>query len=1023
MQDDFRTENGVLLSFTGNEHSVVVPEGVKIIGNEAFRGMAWITDILLPEGLEEIGDSAFKGCRLLRSINFPKGLKKIGELAFHRCHSLETVILPDTVESLGKGTFLYCDGLKRIEAYGVKRLETQTFANCTQLFRIGLNSGVDCSNFKKDVFTGCLGIKDISLSGGYSYHTENLISALITDKEVDPVVSAIAESLFQSLEFEDGVLRKLHVNLRSFELPEGIRVIEKGCFLDKKGIVFIIFPESLERIAPNAFGNCINLEQITLKKPDIIVDEGAFRGCSNLKSVSIGGSVYTLGGIGRGESIPFIIRQISDQLISDFYISGRVLMSYSGSEERVTVPEGVEVIGESCFEGNERLDRVIMPDTVREIHDNAFRNCICMQSVAVPESLKKIGRGAFENCRKLLRFTVPSGLESVGFAAFRGCVSLENDAFEKGTPAPAAIEEHTYGEDDIPAYSRCNDASITEFVLDRPCVIGKYAFSGCPSLRTVMIDAPGCVIEKNAFEKCPSLRKIRVSAGRIEKGAFAFCRELEEAEISGVTALDDEVFAGCTSLRKVTLSEELTKLGRRCFDECISLAAPDLRNIKVIGERAFERCDSLTEVHLTQAEVGYHAFADCSELRIIRLDSATSLQSGAFSGCTSADTVELDGTEYRFTGFAQSKNTADNELPLKVQEVIGSVFSCFDVNRKNGIVKYKGDAVKVRIPEDIVSAEDEAFRDRLRVSEIIFPEGFKYSGRLTFAGTGWIERKRRESPFNIINGLLIDAAACGEKAVIGEGIRRICSWAFAGNTQLKELIFENDRITVDYFAFRNCINLKTVRFSDGPAYTLERYDDLSKKDYPELIRRIFSECINCFKLTDDGVLTESTGNIRELVFPEGIREIADQVYAECNLLESILLSEETEIIGRSAFKSSKWLRAVGNAGGLKKIGAQAFSGCRSLESIDLSDALETVGKRAFEHCCELREIHISNKLTAIPERAFFRCKSLKRVFIPASVREIGPQAFAFCSELREVVFEDRSGIKMAEDAFAWCDKL
>ena len=1023
MQNGFVTENGILISFGGEEHSVTVPDGVRVIGREAFRGMAWITDITLPEGLEKIGANAFKGCRQLKNINFPDSLKMIGDFAFHRCHSLEAVTLPNTVESLGKGTFLYCDNLKSIKAYGVKRIETQTFANNTSLCSIGLNSGIDCSNFRADVFTGCLGIKDISLSDGYSYHTANLISALISDEEVNPVVRAIADSLYQSIEISDGVLYKLHVNLRSFELPEGIRAIAKGCFLDKKGIVSITFPESLEHIDSTAFGNCINLEQITLKDPDLTVDEGAFRGCSNLKRVCIGREVYELGRIDCGEGTPLIIRQISDQILSDFYISGKVLMSYIGSEERVTVPDGVEVIGESCFEGNEKLDRVIMPDTVCEIHQNAFKNCICMQSAVMSEKLKTIGRSAFENCRKLIRFNVPEGLENIGFAAFRGCVSLENEGFEKGTPTAEKPMERSYAEDSIIPYSRCFDASLTELVISDPIVIGRYAFSGCPNLTSVTVNAPDCVIEEYAFEKCPSLRTVKVTAGSIGKGAFSFCRKLETAEICGAAELSDETFAGCTALRKICISDTVSVIGRRCFDECTSLESFDFKHIRQIGERAFERCDSLSEVCFSNAKVGYHAFADCSGLERICLDSDTGLQSGAFFGCTFADTVLLDGEEYRFSEYSDSKNTAGSRFPLRVQEVIGSVYSCFEVSRKNSIIKYKGDAVRVRIPDDIVSAEDEAFRDHLRVSCIVFPQGFRYSGRLTFSGTGWLEKKRREAPYNIVNGLLIDAVCCGEKAVIGDDIKRICSWAFAGNTELRELVFKTDHITVDYFAFRNCINLKTVRLADGSCYTLEKCSDLTEKDYPELVGRIFSECINCFKLAENGILAESTGNIKDLVFPEGIKAIADQVYMECNLLESLALSSDTEVIGKSAFKNSKWLKKVTKAGSLKRIEAHAFSGCKSLESIDLSDSLEYLGKRAFEHCCELREIHISDKLTAIPERAFFRCKSLRKIFIPYSVREIGAQAFAFCTELCEVVFEDRNGTVIADDAFEWCDRL
>ena len=1023
MQEKFTVEGGVLKAFGGDEHSVVIPEGVKAIGSHAFKGMAWITDITLPEGLVEIGDNAFKGCRQLKNINFPESLQRIGELAFHRCHSLETVTLPKGVTRLEKGTFLYCDGLKTITAPGVKSLGTQTFANNTQLCDITLSNETDCSNFNNDMFTGCLNIKSISLSDGYHYHTENLFSALISGADVHPVVKSIAESIFQSVEFDRGILYKLHVNLRSFELPEGIRVIEKGCFLDKKGIVSISFPEGLERIGSNAFCNCISLEQIALKDPCVTVDDGAFKGCSNLKRVVIGESVYTLGGLYADEGTPYIIRQISDQILSDFYISGKTLMSYTGGEERVTIPEGVEVIGESCFEGNERLDRVIMPDSVHTIQENAFRNCICMQSVVMSQSLETICGGAFENCKKLIRFNVPASLERVGFAAFRGCTSLEVGGFETGTPDAVRPSERKYGSDDIAPYSFCMDSTVTEVNIDKPIVIGKYAFSGCPGLKTVSISAEGCVIEKYAFEKCPALERVSVLAGKIEKGAFSFCERLEKAEISGVTALDDEVFAGCTALKEISVCDTLSVIGARCFDECISLEGFDFGSIKVIGERAFERCDSLRQVRLTGVDAGYHAFADCSGLESIIIDSSTRLNAGVFFGCTYAGSVTLDGQEYKFSSFSQSRNTADNQFPARVQEVIGSVYSCFEVNKRNSIVKYKGDAKRVRIPDDIIAAEDEAFRDRLRVEEIDFPEGFCLSGRLTFSGTGWLEKKRLQSAYNIVNGLLIDAACCGEKAVIDKSMSRVCSWAFAGNTLLKELTIANDRVIIDYFAFRNCIALKTIHYTDGCTYTLKSCNDPINKDYPETVRRIFSECINCFKLGDNGVLTESTGNIKDLIFPDGIKEIAPQVYMECNLLESIALSADTEVIGRASFKSSKWLRSVTGAVSVRVIDTQAFSGCKSLKSIDLSDSLEVLGKRAFEHCCELREIHISDKLTAIPERAFFRCKSLERVYIPASVKEIGSQAFAFCSGLSEGVFADRDGTRIADDAFAWCDSL
>ncbi len=1023
MNEDFIIENGVLIRYTGGAHSIAVPNGVRIIGKEVFKGMSWITDVSLPEGIVEIDDNAFKGCRQLGKINFPDGLERIGDFSFHRCHSLTSVILPDSVISLGRGAFLYCDSLQKFKGNGVKKIQGQSFTNDTQLSSLSFSSEIDCSNFRDDIFAGCIHINEILLSDGYRFHADNLMSVFCSETEVHPVVRAVAEALYQSMEIRNGVMYKLHVNLKSFKIPEGVRCIEKSCFFDKRGVVSVSFPMSLERIKANAFGNCISLEQITFAKDDITIDDDAFRGCSGLKKIVVGEHVFTLGGICYGEEVPYIVRRINDQAMSCFYISGKVLMSYTGNESRVNVPDGIEVIGESCFEGNDRINRVIMSNTVREIHENAFRNCICMQSVVMSENLRTICRNAFENCKKLIRFNIPDKLENIGFAAFRGCKSLELTQFETGTPAAVHHDERSYEKDDIEPYSFCGDENITELYLDKPIVIGKYAFSGCPNLRSVVIDNSECIIEKFAFEKCGSLREIRINAGKMEKGAFSFCRDLEKAEINSISLLEDEVFAGCSSLREVKISDELSEIGRRCFDECTSLTGFDFSSVRKIGERAFERCDSLTEVKLSKADVGYHAFADCSALRKIIMDSDTKLQSGAFWGCTFADTIVYEGIGYSFSGFSQSRNIAENQFPVAVQEIIGSIYSCFEVNRELAIVKYKGDAVRVRIPDDIVSAEDEAFRDHLRLTDIDIPKSFGYSGKLTFSGTGWIEKRRREVQYNIVNGLLIDAAKCGETAEIPENTERICSWAFAGNTELKELTLRNDRIIVDVFAFRNCINLKCIHFSDGKTYTLESYSDISDKEYPELVRQIFSECLNCFKLNADGVLEESTGNIKNLVFPKGIKAIASQVYMDCLLLESIVMSHDTASVGKSAFQSSKWLKSIKNADGIERIEAQAFSGCKSLESIDISDNLEFLGRRAFEHCCSLKEIHISDKISVIPERAFFRCKSLRKVVIPSSVRKIESQAFAFCSELSEVIFCNADDIEIADDAFAWCDKL
>lgn len=1066
MSVEFEIENGRLLSCRVNEPDdteIVIPENVRMIGEGVFKGMRKIEKITLPRSLEIIEAGAFKGCMSLNRLDFPNTLKEIGDYAFHRCHALKAAVLPDGVEKLGKCAFLYCDGMKNVSVGGVKRLERQTFANCTGLREIRLNEALETDNLGDDIFTGCVNINKIGLTSGESFEFENL--AAIIGSNANPIAEAVAKSVYNSMKLENGVLYKLAVNLKSFSVPEGITVIEKSCFFNKKGITQITLPKSLRGIKANAFGNCINLEEVVFQNGEVEIDAKAFKGCNNLERVVLGREIYYPKKRLTDSRIPKLVRKIGEQVLSDFYISGKILMKYRGNEERVCVPEAVTVIGESCFENNAAIGRVVLPNSVREIRENAFKGCVSMQTIELSDGLKVIERGAFENCKKLIKISLPRGVERLGESAFKrcfklnsfvpnenlmeigdmafyGCTSLksvelpENTAlkgklvfFNSGidcAPETSEITETMNGKcskNGIRPYEFCKNGEIVSLNITEPNYIGKYAFSGCQNLRKLVIDDPGCVIGEHAFEKCAALKSVKLNVKGIEKNAFSFCRSLENVEISGAEIIGSQAFCGCGKLREIKLSDSVTELGERCFEECVSLKTFDFRNIKFVGERAFSRCEGLGSIDLpADICVRRRAFEDCCFVKKISLSSETELKGGAFFGCTSLREISLDGASYFFEAFSQGVNSFGNALPERVREIISSVYSCFDIGEDLVLKKYTGGAVFVKLPRDVTALGDEAFRNRIRTADIDIPESVRNIGKLTFAGSGWLDKMRSENKITVVNDMIIDAFNCGEAAEIPAEIKRICSWSFAGNTELREVKFLGGRTIVDEYAFRNCVGLKRITAENGTVY--ETTDIRSKDDpkLPEFVRRIFAECVNCFKVDGNGTLIESTGNIKNLAFVSGIKAIGECVYKDCNLLCNITLCAETEVIGESSFENGKWLKTVKNAIGVKRIEALAFCGCQSLEHIELSDKLEFIGKRAFEHCCNLREIIIPEGVRVIYGRTFFRCKSLKRIVLPSTLEIIESEAFAFCSELEEVIFPD--GLKTVDDrAFAHCPKL
>lgn len=106
--NDFVIERGTLERYLGSDVHVVVPDGVKNIGNYAFRRHNEIRSVQLPESITKIGDYAFQDCVALEQINIPEKVKNIGNEAFRNCRKLKTVTFAGEPEKIGLLAFFGC---------------------------------------------------------------------------------------------------------------------------------------------------------------------------------------------------------------------------------------------------------------------------------------------------------------------------------------------------------------------------------------------------------------------------------------------------------------------------------------------------------------------------------------------------------------------------------------------------------------------------------------------------------------------------------------------------------------------------------------------------------------------------------------------------------------------------------------------------------------------------------------------------------------------------------------------------
>lgn len=117
--------------------TVVLSEGVEIVGESAFEGCEAIKTVLLPDSVTTIGSKAFYGCTSLESIDVPGSVKKIEDYAFAKCESLCNVTLRDGTEEIGVSAFDSAKLVAVIIPATVKTIDALSFAD---------SSGSYCTN-------------------------------------------------------------------------------------------------------------------------------------------------------------------------------------------------------------------------------------------------------------------------------------------------------------------------------------------------------------------------------------------------------------------------------------------------------------------------------------------------------------------------------------------------------------------------------------------------------------------------------------------------------------------------------------------------------------------------------------------------------------------------------------------------------------------------------------------------------------------------------------------------------------
>jgi hypothetical protein len=85
--------------------SLLIPEGVKRIGKDAFKGCEGLADA---NGLVIVRDVLYDYFGQAGELDLPNGLTQIGDEVFKDHKELKSIVIPESVTKIGKNVFKGC---------------------------------------------------------------------------------------------------------------------------------------------------------------------------------------------------------------------------------------------------------------------------------------------------------------------------------------------------------------------------------------------------------------------------------------------------------------------------------------------------------------------------------------------------------------------------------------------------------------------------------------------------------------------------------------------------------------------------------------------------------------------------------------------------------------------------------------------------------------------------------------------------------------------------------------------------
>ena len=531
------------------------------------------------------------------------------------------------------------------------------------------------------------------------------------------------------------------------------------------------------------------------------------------------------------------------------------------------------------------------------------------------------------------------------------------------------------------------------------------------------------------------IKKVVIEDGITRVGEYAFynCSNLQNIEIpDSITNIEGSAFAGCSGLKKIDIPENVSYIGDLAFEKCIDLESINVNtnNNNYISENGilFDK-DKTTIIKYPSKK---------KEKEYIIPDGVERIGRIAFSESSNLENIVIPEsvTSIGFDAFSGCKKLKNIEIPDSVTYIGYYAFSdCTNLESvilSNQITEI-GDRVfvncnklqSITIPDSVTSIHELAIPDNIVIYATADSEGHRYAeeNKRPYVLTG--NANQINTDYKIKEEETWDISANEDGSVIAKWTLQDKTLTISGTGEMQDWNW-NDKEDWHNFFYNNLI--QKIVIEEGVTnignYAFYECNDLISVEIPQSVIEIgslaFDECSNLENI----IVNENNKNYMSengILFNKEKVDLIKYPAGKIDIQEYNVPEGVINIHSR-AFGGNSSLISIHIPESVTRIGDRAFYNCDALTNINIPQGITDINVSTFAGCSSLVNIEIPEEVINIEDYAFEGCSSLININIPENVTNIGERAFWKCSSLESINIP--AGItNIGERAFYGCSSL